>query len=136
MRLRDATGAIGDIAGIATTGLRAVRTRLELIAIELKDEKAWVVRFLVVAVAALYLFTFGTLLAILAVSLAMPETSRPALLGGVGGLFIAAGVAAVLWMRAQSKRRHPLFQDTLEVLRKDEQALGKDTALLKGATGD
>ncbi len=127
--LREATGVIGDLAGVASTGLRAVRTRLELISIELKEEKAWAVRFLVVAVAALYLITLGTLLAVVALSLAMPETARPALLGGIGGFFLLSGAAAVFWMRAQSKRRHPPFQDTLEVLRKDERALG-------GATGD
>ena len=56
--IREATGIVGDLRGLASTGVRAVRTRLELLAIELKEEKAWAVRSLIVAVAALYLLTF------------------------------------------------------------------------------
>ena len=64
--VREATGIVGDVKGLASTGLRAVRTRLELLAIELNEEKAWAVRFLIVALAALYLVSFGILLAIFA----------------------------------------------------------------------
>ena len=44
---REHPGLIGDVASIASNGLRAIRTRLELLTIELKEEKAWVVRFIV-----------------------------------------------------------------------------------------
>ena len=77
---------------IAATGVRAVRTRLELAAIELKEEKAWLVRFLIVAVAALYLVTFGLLLAVSALVLFASEENRPAILGICAGLFLAGVV--------------------------------------------
>jgi uncharacterized membrane protein YqjE len=121
--VREATGIVGDVKGIASTGLRAVRTRLELLAIELKEEKAWAVRFLVVAVAALYLLTFGILLAIFALALWASEENRPAILGGFAGVFLAAGIAGVGYIVMQSRKRHPIFEDTIAVLKGDEKAL-------------
>lgn len=122
--IREATNIVGDIRGIASTGVRAVRTRLELIAIELKEEKAWLVRFIVLGVASVYLISFGTLLAILAVSLAMPESARPAVLGGVGGFLLAAGIGAVIYILQVAKKKSPPFQDTIATLKRDEQSLG------------
>ena len=122
--VREPAGLIGDVASIASNGLRAVRSRLELLTIELKEEKAWVIRFIVVALAAVYLISFGTLLAILAFSLAMPEDTRPAVLAGFGGFMLAAGIGSVIWMAKSAKKRSPPFQDTIATLKRDEQALG------------
>jgi uncharacterized membrane protein YqjE len=130
--IREATSIVGDVKGLASTGLRAVRTRLELLAIELKEEKAWVVRFVVVAVAALYLLTFGVLLAIFALALWASEENRPAILAGFAGVFLAAGVGGVVYIVVQSKKRHPMFQETIAILKGDEQALHQS---LQG-TGD
>jgi len=124
MLTREAPGILGDVSSLASNGLRAVRTRLELLTIELKEEKAWVVRFMTVAIAALYLITFGTLLAILAVSLAMPESARPAVLGGFGGFMLAAGIGAIAWIVISAKKRSPPFQDTIATLKRDEKAFG------------
>jgi uncharacterized membrane protein YqjE len=121
--IREATGIVGDVKGLAATGLRAVRTRLELLGIELKEEKAWAVRFLVVAVAALYLLTFGILLAIFALALWASEENRPAILAGFAGVFLAAGIGGVAYIMAQSRNRHPIFQDTIAILKGDEKAL-------------
>jgi uncharacterized membrane protein YqjE len=130
--IREATSIVGDVKGLAATGLRAVRTRLELLAIELKEEKAWAVRFLVVAVAALYLLTFGILLAIFALALWASEENRPAILGGFALAFLVAGAGGVAYIVAQSKKRHPIFQETIAVLKGDEKALQQS---LQG-TGD
>ena len=131
--VREATGIVGDVKGLARTGLRAVRTRLELLAIELKEEKAWVLRFIVVASAAVYLLSFGTLLAILALSLAMPENARPAVLGGFGGAMLVTGIGAVIWIMSAAKKRSPPFKDLIDVLKNDEEGLGAKRA--EGVSG-
>lgn len=130
--LREAAGAVGDLKGIAATGVRAVRTRLELLAIEVKEEKAWAMRFVVVALAALYLLTFGLLLAILAVVLFAAEENRPAILGICAGAFLAFGLGAGAWIWSASKSRRPLFEETIAILKGDEQGLRE---LMRG-TGD
>ena len=131
--LRQASGIVGDLRGIATTSVRAVRTRLELLAIELKEEKAWLVRFLLVGIAALYLLTFGLLLGIAALVLFAAQENRPAILGILAGVFLLAGVGAGVYVYLTAKKRHPLFDETIAVLKGDEEGLHK---LLKGAPGD
>ena len=130
--IREAAGALGDLKGVVSTGVRAVRTRLELLAIEVKEEKAWAVRFIVVAIAALYLLTFGLLLGILALVLFAAEENRPAILAICAGAFLAFGVAAGAFIWSQSRNRRPLFQETIAVLKGDEQGLRE----LMGSTGD
>jgi uncharacterized membrane protein YqjE len=129
---RESTGIIGDVKGLASTGLRAVRTRLELAAIELTEEKAWAVRFLVVAVAGLYLVTFGLLLAIFALVLWASDENRPAILGGFAAAFFVLGGGGIAYLMSASKHRQPLFKETIAVLKGDEQALRQGL----GATGD
>jgi uncharacterized membrane protein YqjE len=126
------TGIVGDIKGLASTGLRAVRTRLELLAIEITEEKAWAVRFLIVALAALYLVSFGLLLAIFALVVSESEENRPAILAGFAGAFIVLGAGGLAYIFTASKRRDPVFTDTIAVLKGDEQALRAGL----GATGD
>ena len=129
---RESTGIIGDVRGLFSSGLRAVRTRLELVAIELSEEKAWAVRFLVVAVAGLYLLTFGLLLAIFALVLWASEANRPAILGLFAAAFVVLGGGGIGYLVNASKHRHPLFEDTIAVLKGDEQALREGLR----ATGD
>ena len=131
--IRDATGIVGDVRGLASTGLRAVRTRLELLAIELKEEKAWAVRSLIVAVGALYLLTFGILLAIFALALWASEENRPLILAGFAAAFLLVGGGGVGYLVASSKKRHPIFKETIAVLKGDEQALHQG---LQGAGDD
>jgi hypothetical protein len=86
----------------------------------------------VVAVAGLYLMTFGLLLAIFALVLWAPEANRPAILGGFAAAFVLVGGGGIAYLVSASKQRQPLFKDTIAVLKGDEQAL-RQTA---GATGD
>jgi len=130
--IREAAGAAGDLKGVVSTGVRAVRTRLELLAIELQEEKAWAVRSLIVALAALYLVTLGLVLGIVALVLFAAEENRPAILAISAGALLAAGLGAAAWLNTRSKARGPLFEDTIAVLKGDEQGLHE---LMRG-TGD
>jgi uncharacterized membrane protein YqjE len=129
---REPTGIIADVKAIASTGLRAVRTRLELLAIELTEEKAWAVRFLIVALSALYLASFGLLLAIFALVVWASEENRPAILASFAAVFLLLGAGGFAYIVIASKRRHPVFEETIAVLKGDEQALRSGL----GATGD
>jgi uncharacterized membrane protein YqjE len=131
--IRQVTGIVGDVRGLAHSGVRAVRTRLELAALELTEEKAWLVRFVMVGVAALYLITFGLLLGICALTLWASEENRPAILGGFTAVFLVVGIGCAVYIWLQSRRRHPIFQETIAVLKGDEQALRQT---LQGAGDD
>ncbi|HUL56151.1 MAG TPA: phage holin family protein [Usitatibacter sp.] len=121
--MREVPGLVGNVRGLASVGLRMVRTRLELIAIEFQEEKAHAVRQVVIASAVLYLVTFGTLLAILAVGLAMPAGARETFFACLAFVFLALGALGVAWLGALARRRS-FLGETLAVLGRDEQALG------------
>ena len=130
--IREATNIVGDLKGLASTGVRAVRTRLELLAIEFKEEKAWVIRLIIVAIAALYLLTFGLLLGIFALALYASEENRPLILAAFAGVFLAGGIGGAAYILLASKKRHPIFENTIAVLKGDERGLHQS---LQG-TGD
>lgn len=130
--LREASSILGDIRGIASTGVRAVRTRLELVAIELKEEKAWLIQSIVVAIASLYLVSFGLVLGIAALVLYAAAENRPMILTGCAGGFLLAGLGGGLYLYLQAKHREPVFNDTIKVLKGDESGLQE---MLRG-TGD
>jgi uncharacterized membrane protein YqjE len=129
---RETSGIVADLKGLASTGVRAVRTRLELIAIELQEEKAWMVRFIVVAVAALYLLTFGLMLAIFAVVVSASPENRAAILGVCAAVFLLAGAGGVAYIYSFSSKRRPMFDETVGVLKGDEQGLRQ----MPGGSGD
>lgn len=115
-------GLVGDVKGLASTGLRAIRTRLELFAIEASEEKAWALRFVIVAVAGLYLVTFGLLLAVFALVLLASEDNRPAILAGFAAAFVVVGAGGFWYIVGASRRRNSLFAETIAVLKGDEKA--------------
>lgn len=121
--IRETSGIVADIRGLGATGVRAVRTRLELVVIELQEEKARLTRSLLVASAALYLAIFGLALAVAALAFAAPEAARPVILAVCAFVFLAAAAGGGAWLRTQSARRDSLLSSTLDVLKGDEEAL-------------
>lgn len=117
-----ANGLLEGAREIAGDGVRMLRTRLELLAIEVQVEKALVVRQLVVSAAVLFLASFGTLLVILWLVLSLPEGDRQVALGGLGIAFLVGSGAGAAWLRHAGARHSPL-RATIDVLKSDEQAL-------------
>ena len=129
---REAGGIVADVKGLAATGVRAVRTRLELLAIEVSEEKEWALRFLAITVTSLYLASFGLLLAVLALAAWVDPEHRPAVLAGFALVFLVAGGSGIAFILNGASRRNPPLADTIAVLKGDEKALRDGL----GATGD
>ena len=114
---------MGNLRVLGATAIRAVRTRLELVAIELQAEKALALRQLWVAAGTLYLLSFGTLAAIVWIAMSVGEAARGALLGGIALAFLALGGCGVFWLLRDRARAKPLLATTIAVLKGDEHAL-------------
>ena len=114
-------GLVADVRGVASDAVRIVRTRLELLAIEFQEEKARIVRQVLVASATLFFAFFGMLLAILWLVLALPEDYRHRVLGLLGLLFLA-GAGGCAWWLAKNQWQSP-FATTISTLTRDETAL-------------
>lgn len=114
-------GFVTDVKGVASDAVRIVRTRLELLAIDFQEEKARIVRQVLVASATLFFVFFGMLLALLWLVLALPEAYRHTVLGFLGLAFLA-GAGACAWWLARSSAHAP-FASTIRTLTRDETAL-------------
>ena len=51
---------------------------------------------------------------------------------GAAGIFLLAGVGGTAYIWLQSRNRHPIFQETIKVLKGDESGLRE----MLGGTGD
>ena len=114
-------GLVADVRGVASDAVRIVRTRLELLAIEFQEEKARIVRQVLVASATLFFAFFGMLLALLWLVLALPEDYRHRVLGLLGLAFLV-GAGACAWWLTRNNGNSP-FAATIKTLTRDESAL-------------
>jgi uncharacterized membrane protein YqjE len=117
------SGLVEDARAVAATGVRAVRTRLELLEIEVATEKARIKRALAWAAVALYLLSFGGVLAIVWATQALPAEWRLAVLGFAALVFLVYGAAALAWLLLGGARRRPFLATVVAVLKRDEEAL-------------
>jgi hypothetical protein len=71
------------------------------------------VRFLIVALAALYLLSFGLLLAVFALVVWASEENRPAILACFAAAFLLLGAGGLGYIFLASKKRHPILKETI-----------------------
>jgi uncharacterized membrane protein YqjE len=101
-----------------------VHTRLELLSVEIAEERDHLIVLLVLVQSALFFLGVGVVLLAVLVAVAFAEGQRLLALGVLGGLFVLAG-AGVAWLALRRTRTRPrLFAASLEELSKDRQHLG------------
>ena len=123
-----ASGLLAATRDSAAALLATGRTRLELLANEIKEEKPRAVRLpLLTQVVALSLVV-GTLLAVGLLTILFWE-SRVPLLGSLVGLFVVVGGFAYLALRRSMNNDSSIFSASLA-------ELGEDLRQLKGAAGN
>ena len=102
------------------------RVRLELLAIEVQEEKERVAGLLLWALSAALLAGFCLLTAMVFVIVALWDTHRLLALGGATLLLFAAAVFAFTKVRALLAMPATLFQTSLAELREDADALRRE----------
>jgi uncharacterized membrane protein YqjE len=120
---RASNGLVDNVRNLAADAVRALRTRLELAGLEIQEEKAHLVRSLVIAASVVYLLSFGSLLAVLWIVTSVPDAYRGTVLGALALVFLAAGGGTLLWLVYGRAQRKPLFAALVAVLDGDERAL-------------
>ncbi|HTV51346.1 MAG TPA: phage holin family protein [Steroidobacteraceae bacterium] len=105
--------------------LRMAQNRLELLSLELEQEKLRVARDLrLAAFAAIFAWlAFFTL--VLLAALALPPGARLPALGALFVLFLIASLVSFLLLR-RSMRRDPLFSRVITQLRLDRASLSQE----------
>jgi uncharacterized membrane protein YqjE len=103
-----------------------VHTRLNLLAVELMEEKSRIWLMLVLTALSL-LFAFMALLMLSAlVIVAFWDEHRMLAMGGLLGFYVAAAIAALLMLRQKARMGSKLFAGTLGELAKDSDALERE----------
>ncbi len=112
-------GRDGPVRRIAGALLGTLRNRLELFAVELQEEKHWLVSTLLWVGAAI---CFGALaFAMITVTIIMlcPAAARPWVLGGFCVLYVWLTINAVVMLRRNFKERPAPLAETVAELKKD-----------------
>jgi uncharacterized membrane protein YqjE len=119
----DAQNLFSRGRAMLSEALRMAQTRLELLALEIEQEKLLITRDLKLAIfAAICLWLSGFSL-VLWVALALRPETRFILLGCFFFVFLVAALAFWIALR-RSMRRAPLFSRLIGQLRHDRASLG------------
>ena len=99
--------------------LGTLENRIELFAVELQEEKLWLVSTLIWCAAAVFFGGLAILLVIGTIIYIAPEGARPWILGVFALAFCFVTINAVVGLRRSLRNKPPVFSDTIGELRKD-----------------
>ena len=116
-------GLFGSLRNFAATAVAIARTRLELLANEVAEEKIRLGQLLVFGVVALFGLIVGVIFFAMFVTVLLWDSHRLLALGGFAVLFLGTGVYAAWRFRARALAGSVLFSTSLAELDKDRQHL-------------
>lgn len=119
-------GLLESLTTLTANLIAVAHTRLELLSLDLEEERAHLFSFLVLTLVAIFCIGFGILLATLFLIVLFWDTHRLLAVGTLTGLFLSAGATAwfVAFRKIKSKPR--LFSSSMSELLKDRQHLTSD----------
>jgi uncharacterized membrane protein YqjE len=118
-----AVGVLDSLRKLGSSVLAAVQTRLELVATDIEEERAWVGRIAALVALAAFCLALAVNLAVLFLVVLFWDTNRLLAIGVLAAAFAAFALALGLAARNTSSRRPRLFSATLAELRKDREDL-------------
>lgn len=107
--------------------LRIAQTRLELLSVELQEEKLELVREVRLAAIAGACALLAGLTLVLWIALAFPPETRFVLLGVLCGLLTLGAVVSVVILKRAARAHGPPFKHVLQQLRMDRASLAEPT---------
>ncbi len=117
-------GLIGSIRRLIGNLLGVLQTRLEILSLDITEERFNLARMLVVIVCVLFCFQLGILLAVLFVALAVADADRLPAIGIAALVLLLLAIIGAAWLWRWLKTRPPLFAGTIAELQKDRDHLG------------
>lgn len=106
------------------TSLGTIQNRIELIGIELQEEKTRFAEVFLWTAAAAFLAMLGLAVLTVGIAFLVGDSARPYFLLGAGLLYLAAAAAAFLILRNKLRNGPPPFSETVAQFKKDRQWLG------------
>lgn len=116
-------GLLDSLSTFAATMAAIVQTRLELLSVDMEEDRAHYLSLLMLVLAALFCLGVGVVLATILLVVVFWDTQRIPVLGLLAGLFLTGGIAAWLFAMHKIKTRPRIFAASLLELFKDRQQL-------------
>jgi uncharacterized membrane protein YqjE len=112
-------GILDSVRRLGDSALGALQTRIELLAVELAEEKRWLVATLIWTVAAIFFLGIALLTITATVVALCPAEARPFVLMGFSIVYVVAALVAINKAKAQTKDRDLPLSNTINELKKD-----------------
>jgi uncharacterized membrane protein YqjE len=120
-------GLFASAKGLLGTGVTLLHNRLELLGVELAEERVRLVSMLAYGGAAFLCLSAGLVLLAVFLTVLLWDSNRLLALGVFSAVFIGAGIASLLLAVSLARSGSKLFSASLAELRKDREALAPDT---------
>ncbi len=109
---------------LASTAVEIVRTRLELVSLDVEEAKLRFLSTLLLGAVAFLCLSLGVVMGAFWLVAAFWETHRTLVLGLLTGTFLGGGLLALAALSWRARKGPRLFAATLAELEKDREALG------------
>jgi uncharacterized membrane protein YqjE len=115
-------GLFASLRGLIATGVEILHTRLELLAVELQEEKTRLLGLLAFGAAALILLAAGLVFFAVFLTVLLWDNNRLLALAVFSALFLGGGFVSLLVAIRHARASSPLFAASLGELAKDRAA--------------
>lgn len=116
------SGLFASLRGLAVTGLALLQTRLELLAVEIEEEKARTLGLVAYGIAAALLLGAGAIFLAVFVTVLLWDSNRLLALGVFAALFLGGGFICLVAAQRLATTPSSLFVASLAELVKDRAA--------------
>ena len=117
-------GVVDTIRSFLASWVAVVKTRVEILSVELEEQREWLEHLLLMAVAAGFLISLGLIMLTIFIVVLFWETdARLWVLGGFVLIYLGSGIGLYFALRTKIKNKPKLFASTANELGKDYAAL-------------
>lgn len=116
-------GLVESLSVFATTLVNIVHTRLELLSIDLEEDRAHLLSLIFLFLAAIFCLFVGLILAIILIVFVLWESHRLFALSFLAGFFLVVGLGIWFVAMHKTKTKPRLFSSSLSELFKDKEKL-------------
>jgi uncharacterized membrane protein YqjE len=117
------SGVMDSIRSFLASWVAVIKTRVEIISVEIEEQREWIEQLLLLAVGAAFCLSLGMILLTLFVVVLFWESHPLVVLGAFTILYLGGGIALWLTLRQKIRNKPRIFSTTSAELGKDYTAL-------------
>jgi uncharacterized membrane protein YqjE len=117
------SGMMDSIRSFLASWVAVIKTRVEIISVEIEEQREWMEQLLLLAVGAAFCLSMGMILLTLLIVVLFWENHPLVVLGGFTILYLGGGIVLWLTLREKIRSKPRIFSATSSELGKDYTAL-------------